>query len=237
MTISDDNLKLEKVFFDLRFKPNLLFYDGMYKIGTELNQFFPNWQTDRLTIRLTDEKTYSAVLIGHNKIISEIDEPENFHIFKSLIFKGKKAYTNNIPINEAIRVGMRFMWLVHVDFNFKELNEIIQQKYCKYLENIEKFFVSKFKDVGFSFDFEKNDYNFHLEFGPVQKEELSRRIKPTELISGDNKFFKFPDIGLFFDIDCFTVDLKIGQLEEFLDKAYDLSKGIIEGLTKFALEV
>jgi len=237
MTQTHGTLQLRKVIFELRFHPSLLFYDEKGRIGSDLNQIYANWQTDGLTIRLTDEKTFSSFLIAHNRIVSEMDGPENFQAFKSRILKGKKAYTDKVPINDIHRAGVRFFWIFPVDFLFDELNRIIQERFYRPQEELSEVLFSEFKDVAFFFDFEKEGYSFHLQFGPVKEEEISQRITPIQLVTGEPRSFENPDVAIFYDVDCYTEEIQINELEQFLDKGNHLVQEMVDGITKYILEV
>jgi len=237
MTEAHGTLQLRRAIFDLRFYPSLLFYDGKNQIGLELNRLYSDWQTDGLQIRLTDANTFSSFLIAHNRIAGEMDSPENFGAFKFRILGGRKAYTDKVPIEDIHRVGVRFLWICPVDFPFDELNCIIQEKFYRPRSELSDVLVSEFKDVGFFFDFDKEGYCFHLHFGPVREKEISQRIPLTQLVAGEPKDLQNPDVALFYDIDCYTKELRINDLELFLDKGYDLAREMANGITKYILEV
>ncbi|HIE26758.1 TPA: hypothetical protein EYP66_05690 [Candidatus Poribacteria bacterium] len=237
MTEIHGTLQLRKIIFELRFHPNLLFYDEKNQIGVELNRLYANWRTDGLQIRLTDDKTFSSLLIAHNRIVSAMDAPENFQAFKSRTLKGKKAYTDKVPINDIRRAGVRFFWICPVDFPFDELNRVIQERFYRPQKELSEVLVPEFKDVGFLFNFEKKGYSFHLQFGPVKEEEIPQRITPIQLITGEPKSFENPDVGLFYDVDCYTEEIQINDLEPFLDKGYNIVKEMVSGITKYILEV
>lgn len=236
MTETHGVLQLRKVLFELRFYPSLLFYDEINRIGHELDQFYVNWQRDWTQIRFTDSNTSSSFLITHDRIASEMDAPENFQAFKSRVLKSEKVYNEKVPIKDIRRAGVRFFWICPVDFPFDELNRVIQQKFCPYQAQLGKALVPEFKDVGFFFDFEKEGYGFHVRFGPVKKEEIPQRIVLTQLITGEPKSLEDPDVGLFYDIDCYTEEIRINDLELFLDKGYDLAREMANGITGYILE-
>ena len=237
MTETHGVLQLRKVRFELRFHPSLLFYDEINHLGAELGELYANWQRDWTQIRFTDIDTFSSLLIAHNRIASEIDAPESFQTFRLRVLKAKKAYADKISITDIHRVGVRFSWICPIDFPFDELSRIIQEKFYRPRAELREVLVPEFRDVGFSFDFEKKDYNFHLMFGPVREEEISQRIPPTQLIAGESKSFENPDVAIFYDIDCYTQEIRVNDIEPFLDKGYSLAKEMTDGITGYILEV
>ena len=42
---------------------------------------------------------------------------------------------------------------------------------------------------------------------------------------------------IFYDIDCYTEEIQINDLEPLLDKGYNLAKEMANGITKYILEV
>jgi uncharacterized protein (TIGR04255 family) len=236
MSLTHGTLELRKVAFELRFHPSLIFYNEMNNIGNELNEFYPDWLRNWNLIQFTDKNTNSFFLVSHNRIAGEMDAPDSFQAFKSRITKGTKIFRDKVPIDNINRIGVRFFWLCAVDFPFEELNRIIQNKFYGPREELSKALVSEFKDVAFFFDFEKANNNIHFVFGPVKDKEIPERIPPIKLITGEPKILETPNVGIFYDIDCYIQEIRISELESFLDKGYDLVKEMVNSVTKYILE-
>jgi len=118
----------------------------------------------------------------------------------------------------------------------REYESIIQDKFYRPKEELSKALVSEFKDVAFFFDFEKANNNIHFVFGPVRNKEIPERIPPIRLISGESEMLENPDVGIFYDIDCYTQEIQLNELELFLDKGYNLVKDMVNDVTKYILE-
>jgi len=236
MNLIHGELKIRKIAFELRFHPSLIFYNEMNNIGNELNEFYPDWARNWNLIQFTDKNTNSFFLVSHNRIAGEMDAPKSFQTFKSRIIKGIKIFGDKVPIDNINRIGIRFFWLCPVDFPFEELNRIIQDKFYRPKEELSKALVSEFKDVAFFFDFEKANNNIHFVFGPVRNKEIPERIPPIRLISGESEMLENPDVGIFYDIDCYTQEIQLNELELFLDKGYNLVKDMVNDVTKYILE-
>lgn len=236
MAETHGKLQLRKTRFELRFYPNLLFYDKINRIGVKVGELYANWQRDSSQIRFTDIDTSSSFVIAHNRIASEMDAPDSFQTFKSRILEGKKAYTDKVPIIDIHRVGIRFSWICPVSFPFDEFSRIIQEKFYRPQMELKEVLVPEFKDIGFAFDFEKKGYSFHLMFGPVKKEEIGQRIPPIQLTAGEARSLEDPDVAIFYDIDCYTQEISVNDIEPFLDKSHDLAKEMAVGVTDYILE-
>jgi hypothetical protein len=196
-----------------------------------------------------------------------MDTPDSFSDFKKRILDGAKVYNEKVPIEGIRRCGIRGMWLCPVEFGFDELLAIIQGKFYAAKEKLNEVIGTEFTDVAYIFDFEKAGYNVHLQMGPMKKDEIPRWIPPMSLAedeSDDQKSvnshdnlglgesnqatehsrpddsvstLKNPDLSVFYDVDCFTEELKVKDMEIFLDKGYSIARSVANGITKYLLEV
>ena len=260
-------LQLRRLIFELRFHPNLKYYDEMNVIGDRLNQVYPHWQRDWCKIQFADRANRSSLLIEHNRIGSHMDMPERYSDFKLRILDCVKIYNEKVGISDVRRAGVRALWLCPVDFDFDELLGIIQDKFYAPKEALGEVIGSQFTDVAYIFYFEKDGYNTHLRMGPVRKGEIPRWIPPRSPIDEESESrenvalvlhdldedtssetaesqgsdygmmnFTYPEIAVFYDVDCYTEELKVGDMETFLDKGYGTAESVANGITKYLME-
>ena len=259
-------LQLRRLIFEFRFHPSLKYYDQINEMGDQFNRIYPHWQRDWTKIHFTDQAKRSSLLIEHNRIGSHTDMPDNFPDFKKRVWDGVKVYNERVPIEDVRRCGIRGFWLCPVDFDFDELLAIIQDKFYAAKKELGEIIGTKFTDVAYIFVFERDGYNVHLKMGPVKKEEIPRWIPPgspgeeesesqknvesqdnldpdepnqeTEhSISDDSaKSLEDPDVAIFYDVDCYKEDLRVNDMEIFLDKGYRVAKSVASGITKYLLE-
>jgi len=196
-----------------------------------------------------------------------MDSPNSFSDFKKRILDGAKGYNERVPIEDIRRCGIRGIWLCPVEFDFDELLAIIQDKFYAAKEKLNEVIGTEFTDVAYIFFFEKAGYNVHLRMGPVKKDEIPHWIPPggtAEEESGNQKNvdshvglgqeepsqatepsklsesvakLEYPDVAVLYDIDCYTEELRINDMEIFLDKGYSIAKSVASGVTKYLLEV
>lgn len=267
MSNTHGELQLRRLMSELRFHPSLKYYDEINEIGDRLNQTYPHWQRNWTRIQFTDQATRSSLFIEHNRIGSQMDTPDSFSDFKKRILDGVKGYNERVPIEGIRRCGIRGIWLCPVEFDFDELLAIIQDKFYAAKEKLNEVIGTEFTDVAYIFVFEKAGYNVHLQMGPVKKDEIPRRIppgslaeeesvsqknidshvglgqeepsqaiEPSELSESVTKL-KYPDVAVFYDVDCYTEELRVNDIEIFLDKGYNTAKSVANGITKYLLEV
>lgn len=259
-------LQLKRLIFELRFHPSLRYYDEMNEIGDRLNQTYPHWQRNWTKIQFTDRANRSSLLIEHNRIGSHMDVPEQFGDFKRRALDGVKTYNERVQISRVRRAGVRALWLCPVDFGFGELLGIIQDKFYAPKEALSEVIGSQFTDVAYVFYFEKDGYNIHLQIGPVRKEEIPRWIPPRGPVDEEPEGpenvelhdaldedissqaarsqksddgmtnLTYPEVAVFYDVDCYTEELKIKDMEIFLDRGYSTAKSVAIGITKYLME-
>lgn len=260
-------LQLRRVIFEVRFQPSLKYYDEINEIGALLNQTYPYWQRDWTKIQFMDRVNHTSLIVEHNRIGGHIDVPNDFYHFKRRMLESIKVYNEKIQISNIRRSGLRCLWLCPVDFDFNELLKIIQDKFYAPKEELNEVIGNQFNDIAYMFYFEKEGYNVHLRMGPVTKDEIPHWIPPQgpahrepdddenlKLGNGVDKYISnqaveshnldnemtdtaYPEVAIFYDVDCYTEKLKINDMETFLDKGYGIARSVANGITKYLMEV
>ncbi|WP_456437844.1 hypothetical protein [Psychroserpens sp.] len=206
------SVKIEKALFQVRFKPDLSYYDKLFE-HKDLFTAFPHWQTDRMKIMLRDYDKRHSVAIQHDKLTYDTDKyvPKNCDEVIGIIHKNYKQFAKDENFG---RLGHRFFMLVPLSIQFEELIHILN------LKLFSKDFMSAIDgephDSTVTLTSKHDDIDYRLQIGPMKAEEVPKFISyNVENHVDPNSNTKFtemaslvenhPEVSLYLDLDFFKV--------------------------------
>lgn len=208
--------KLYKTIFQARYKPNLKFYELLYKAAQKFEDY-PHWQTDKLAVTLRNFDKYCSLGIHHNSFSYDQDS-DSISDEKHNLDKAVLELPINLDIKDFIRIGYRQKYLIEVDMSFQELVDILHLKYFSQNVELLKIIPAKSIDLQYVLDSTEDDLNFHIRIGPVRKDEIERHVEfnkqnhldPAKAQEEYKRIVKlYPAVSIYFDIDIFKMDKKI----------------------------
>ncbi len=128
MNVRNYKKNLHKVIMQVRYKPELTFYNLLYGATKKIKNF-PDWSTDRFHVTLKDYNGYCSVAIRHNTFTYEQDssdedlEARNINHIVSIL-------PSELDLVEATRIGYRRRYLIPVNMSFAELNSLMNLTMC-----------------------------------------------------------------------------------------------------------
>ena len=192
----------------VRYKPELTFYDLLYGAATKIENF-PHWVTDRLNVTLRDYDEYCSVTISHNNFAYEQDSSdENLEVrnINHII----DILPSELDLVESTRIGYRRRYLIPVSMSFAELNSLMNLKvYSDSLRNLAGF--PEIKDMMYRVDLADGEFEANLTVGPVGQAEIPQRIGFNENHHIDPNsenplpkiYSAYPEVAVFVDIDVY----------------------------------
>ncbi len=73
MPVMLPTLPLKKLVVEVRYKPELAFYNMMDAVGTELADHYPDWVRSPLTVEVRNKKKHQRVFLSHQRTFYEAD--------------------------------------------------------------------------------------------------------------------------------------------------------------------
>lgn len=203
--------RIEKTIFQIRYKPDLSFFNKLYD-KSKLYSQFPHWQTDRLKISLRDYDKKHSLTLKHDSVTYETDNfiKKNEEEIVSLVTDCLNEITS---IDKITRLGHRYFCLAPTNMDFNDLVTILNLKLLK-----KDFFIPLGKDPDDSTVTITSSYKelkYRLQIGPMKDIEvpnfiaynIENHIDPGSIkkYSELSKLIEnYPKTSLFFDIDFFN---------------------------------
>ena len=218
---------MRKLIIEIRFKPNLTFYKVKEDIGISLQKYFPDWRTDGLHITFANFPIKTQCFIEFNRLAYVCEDVKDIETQLKNFKKIYDTYTSLVKFESTKRVGVRNTIVNKIPLKYQELVSIFQERFFNKKNSLDSILVKQYKDVVFSADFEKDNYDYHYLYGPVKKIEAIKRLglnfKPDES--------DFDDTNSYLDIDCFSeksiansvVMNKLEEMQKISDKLADES--------------
>lgn len=223
---------LYKTIFQIRYKPQLKFFQLMITAAQEFGEY-PHWQLeDSSSVVLRDFEKRCSLAIRHNQFSFDQDSGEEEYQ-KKYIEKAIERLPKSLDINSYLRLGFRRHYLMSTQMTFDELVAILDLKLLSQEERLRKLMPPKFDDLMYRVDSSDGDIKFHITVGPVQKKEIPRYIGFTQAHHLDpqtrEKDYQivvdsYPDIAVFVDIDIYKVADVIQPDEAFNFLEYSLGR-------------
>lgn len=229
-----------KTIFQVRYKPQLRFYGLMYDVAQSF-EGYAHWITNRLSVTLRDFEQRHNITISHESTSYETDLPKTDTTAKQIgaIVERLPKYVQD---GEVRRVGYRQKLFAGVKFGQPELEAILNAK----LLNTD--FVASLggepTDMTIVLIGEIESTSYRITVGPMKRSEVpnflefnaTQHIDPAN-IDGTLKdvYAGFPDVALYFDIDCFKIGeaIRLAEVALFAEKAPQLAGTIVDGILRY----
>jgi len=242
--MAEYKVEKKKIVFNADFKPSVEFFPKQYDLIKKYNEDFLSWELSGTAFTMQDKAGHSSATVTHKKIIFELDDANGkVDLAKERISKILRLYNESLSIESFLRLGVRFFMFVPMqEIKKEELSDIIQAKLFANNKELNEILSEKLNDLAYIRDYSRDSFLYHLKCGPMPREHI-----PTWVDFGENKHrfettkaFKeyldsFPEMSIFFDIDCYKSDVAFGDTDLFLAKAFDNCLQTVSQLKKYIL--
>lgn len=205
--------RLYKSIFQVRYKPELRFYEHMYEAAQKVN-WMPDWETDRLKVTVSDSESHCSITIAHDSFTYAQDSSDI-----QLEGKNINSILNILP--EALqlksfgRFGFRQWYLIPVTYSFEELASILEVKLFSQDEKLRAILPKDFQDLMYVVIRDEGKFRAKITIGPVKKSEAAPLIPYDKQyhLGAENReeryrsiVAEYPEVAVFLDIDYFQLD-------------------------------
>gem|GEM_PF-2736603 len=167
--------KFNKIFIEIRYG-NALFFNDMNKLQViidELNYIFPvsNYDSNQKALVLANVEKHYTLNIGANRLILDIDKPNDFDTFNEIAISCIKSISKSLNIKQYYRVGMRSIRGLEKK-NIAEANNYVRKNFIKTNDTAFSALGDKMNNFGLSFSFENNGYRIMMNIKAAEMHTL-----------------------------------------------------------------
>jgi uncharacterized protein (TIGR04255 family) len=224
---------LFKCICEIRFKPEFVYLSKRLSICDEFKDKFPNWNIDFSKVELhdlkgTNDEDRRNIFIFTNRGASletnNVGVYENFKALATFIFP---KIVDGLELTKLDRIGIRAFSIFKSDLSLTNLNNLLFKKlYSNEIKNRKIF--GEITDIAYVINTRKNNFDLHIEIGPVTKAEIEHRftfkIKDT------------PEVGILIDLDCFKTNEECKQIVKILREYNEIMNEIYINLLSYLKE-
>lgn len=226
-------LQLQKSLFEVRYAPKLHFFHLLYPAAQKLTGY-PHWEVSQVAVTLRNFEQLCSLSIRHNRFVYDQDTDQN-RDEKTYIQDALENLPTALEITAYTRLGLRRKYLLPTRMSFAELVAVMDLKLLSQNESLKAIIPSRTEDLMYRVDGSDNDLKFHVQAGPVKKEEVPRYLEFNRNDHLDpaireetyrNIIEAYPDVAVFVDIDlyCQHESIPIGETFAFWEEAQERVK-------------
>jgi hypothetical protein len=234
-------IPLKKLVVEVRYKPDLSFYEKMDQLGMDLASEFPDWQRSPLTLELRNKKHHRRLFFSHSRSFYEADGADPDTEFQYAGDRLKKA-SEKLSLSTLQRVGVRQWFAANLEKSFALMVDEIGQRFLGKNDELSNILNDKRDDLAYVVVFEtKEGWKYRLQLGPMQKRQWFEMVLHEPSIfeaaeEGSETFDKFqkllPEQLLYMDIDFYVENQPTNRFVEFLTavrtRSHDITTSLID---------
>ena len=221
-------LQLQKSLFEVRYAPKLDFFHLLYPAAQKLTGY-PHWEVSQVAVTLRNFEQLCSLSIQHNRFVYDQDTDRN-RDEKMYIQDALEHLPTTLELAAYTRLGLRRKYLLSTTMSFEELVAVMDLKLLSQNERLKAIMPSRTEDLNYRVDGADNDLKFHVQAGPVKKEEVLRYLEfnrndhldpATREETYHNIIEAYPDVAVFVDIDMYRQQehIPVGEAFAFWEKA------------------
>ena len=236
-------LKLQKVIFQARYKPDLGTYSRLAPAAKKLE--YPHWETDRLTITVRDFEKRCSVVLRSNQFAYDQDSSDT-DMEKGQISAAVNLLPDELGIGPCSRLGYRRIYLLPVTMSFTRLVQILELRLLSQDDKLRRTMPDAVSDMQYVVDAAEGDYYYHIRIGPLREEEIPSHVSftkrhhldPANKNADYAKVLKgYPKVAILFDIDIYREggDLPVSSADDFVSYAREDVEQRVQELAAYLL--
>lgn len=238
-------LQLQKNLFEVRYAPKLNFFHLMHPAAQKLTGY-PHWEVSQLAVTLRNFEQLCSLSIQHNRFVYDQDADQNREE-KTYIQDALEHLPTALEITAYTRLGLRRRYLLPTTMSFRELVAVMDLKLFSQNERLKVVMPSRTEDLMYRVDGADGDLKFHVQTGPVKKEEVPRYLEFNRNDHLDPAMHEetylsiidtYPDVAVFVDIDVYRQQERIPVDEAFTfwEAAQERVKSMTKGFGAYLFD-
>jgi hypothetical protein len=235
------NIPLKKLAMELRYKPDLGFYNKMDAIGLELTEDYADWERSPLTLEVRNKKKHRRLFLSVKRSFVDIDDADPDGDFSHAV-KLLGRICPKLCVKEFNRIGVRQWFAADLNKPFALMVDQFAERFLPKNQDLTAILNDKTKDVAYVVECMTDDgWKYNLRMGPMLKKQWFLLVahERDAFEQGDEAtetFEKFrqsiPEQFLYVDIDCFAEERSVDRLDSFLAsvrrRSQELASKLIE---------
>lgn len=172
---------LSRQAIEVRFRPNLVYFEDVFRKASLLESNFDDWQIkhDPLDVVLFSDTNKKLLNISGDRIVA-IDENSTDYSESSIDYKvNYQLFLTDSNIDTIRRVGVREIHILETSLSFKDLTTKLYESFTTNTDRLSEIAFDSINDYAFVIDGVKNGFNNHVRFGPVNPIEARQRFNST----------------------------------------------------------
>lgn len=226
-----------KTVFEARYKPCLKFYALLIPAAEKLDEY-PHWETDRLSVILSDPGKRCSLGIRHRRFGYDQDS-DDVSLEEERLEKALNELPQALEISSYVRLGFRRQYLIPVkNMTFEELVAILGVKLFSQDERLTKIMPPQIDDLMYRVDSSDDSFRFRFTVGPIRKQEIPGHIRFSREHHLDPETREkdyldivqdYPDVAVLVDIDMFRQEEEIptNEAQIFVKEARSRLENIV----------
>jgi hypothetical protein len=166
--------QLYKSIARVSYKPQLSFFERMYRAGQYLTDF-PHWETDNLTIAMSDQIHRCSVTMNLRSLTYEQDshDVQLEQTRCESVFGMPLALLEPDPIVELMH---RRMYLIGVTMKFDDLADLLRIKLFSTNEDLQQCLPGRYADMRYQYEAMQENTRLYIDIAPVWKQQAEHLI-------------------------------------------------------------
>lgn len=220
-----------KLVSEVRFRPNLNYYDEMFKITSSIESDYDDWNATHnpSLVQLIDNNKRKLLSVSSNSV-SVLTENES--LLASIESETRKMFALFLEptnVNRIRRFGVRRMAIMQSNLKYSDLAEKFYKAFYSNTDYFSNLAADKVEDVAFILDGIKDGQKTHVRVGPLLAEQKNMYFQPEfdkENLDA-SKSHIYVDVDVFSDIES---DLEAYRVK--IETIFKLTGEIFEGVAE-----
>jgi hypothetical protein len=225
-----EDLTLERVIFEARYRDGYLYWDNSGKIWRSLSQIWPDLTLQNVTTQQATFQLGSAgidLFFSHERFAANQDYPNKLDFYKEFMEKSSQIVFESLQVSSFLRVGNRYQYILKVN-DKNEATEFFKSKSLLNLPERVSGLGKNITEPAIKFVVERDDISITVRLG-FESRNLEFSV-PRPLKVDTSAFIKE---YIAVDIDSFStkvVDRGTFSVEEFIATHERNTRRLVERL-------
>lgn len=230
------------------YKPDLHFFDHMYKVAKDIGKNFQHWWTNRISVVIHDYERRELVSFSSKRVAFEALNPNDINKSFNNLAEIVKSSLSELNCREITRMGLKLNIYTDTGLSFDEIRQQLHPICIPKNEQLEKLTSSEILDLQLRFDYKWRGKTAMLRVSPMNKGQglldiqnvgdIARLFPPIEKGDDYPKFLaSIPESFLGFDLDVFTQgDYRPNEWPTFTSDVVPHLINVFQGIKNMVLE-
>lgn len=215
----------------------------MFPLASALQNQYPDWQTNGLSVALQDYEARCSFNLTYNSFVyvREMKREHSQSADEARIRPIIESVAPRLERKLYQRVGLRCWFLAPVEMTFEQLVSLLSDKFLVQNEQIAQGICPSPSDLAYTVVFSDNGLRVHLRAGPLRRDEVELHLQPDRNnlpvkirnLPTEELFSDFPEVSLLMDIDISKKDVRHDDLSSIYDGAQRIQSKLSQNILRY----